>query len=398
MSSDNGLDLDNDRPSECRIATFIRKLYTMLEESLHPEIFDWTEDGESIIIKKPAEFGSQLLPKYFKHNRITSFIRQLNMYNFQKKRSRNAEHIYSHDLFKRGHKHILIQIKRKVKDGFLPNQHSHTHSAVGSDSNTNDLNSIVSENKMLKSLQDQTASRIKLLEDQLNELTNENKSLHYQVQQQKNKQNTMMDAFIKMRRENNPNQPFMYEKAGDDPHKQFATKGALLKNNSNSDLLPDGKMASMQATEAALYGGVYPGPDMKHGVPMAAINPAQMRQPLKPILNNVGPYDAALYYSMGKDGDAMIENYRNSMLADYNNNMNILGKRAAQLEEERKLYGDFEGDLTKRFMKNPGYGFDERTTLNLGDMKRLRQGFFSSIGDKEYENTFDTEIDLLCFQ
>ena len=44
----------------------------------------WGEDGNSFIIKNQSEFTKTMLPYYYKHSNMASFVRQLNMYGFHK--------------------------------------------------------------------------------------------------------------------------------------------------------------------------------------------------------------------------------------------------------------------------------------------------------------------------
>ena len=44
----------------------------------------WGEDGSSFIIKNQSEFTKTMLPYYYKHSNMASFVRQLNMYGFHK--------------------------------------------------------------------------------------------------------------------------------------------------------------------------------------------------------------------------------------------------------------------------------------------------------------------------
>ena len=68
----------NSKPSA---SAFLEKLYEiLLEPSNHPYIA-WQADGTSFLIKKVPELQEIVLPKYFKHNNLQSFVRQLNMYD-----------------------------------------------------------------------------------------------------------------------------------------------------------------------------------------------------------------------------------------------------------------------------------------------------------------------------
>ncbi|RYY69067.1 hypothetical protein EON63_24105, partial [archaeon] len=62
---------------------FLEKLFDILDDnSPYSHLIAWQPDGASFIIKKVHEFSETVLPKYFKHSNIQSYIRQLNMYGF----------------------------------------------------------------------------------------------------------------------------------------------------------------------------------------------------------------------------------------------------------------------------------------------------------------------------
>lgn len=59
---------------------FLTKTYQLVDDSAMDELISWNDDGTTFIVWKPAEFARDLLPKYFKHNNFSSFVRQLNTY------------------------------------------------------------------------------------------------------------------------------------------------------------------------------------------------------------------------------------------------------------------------------------------------------------------------------
>ena len=95
---------------------FLLKLYQILENESYKNIIHWTEDGKYFIISNLHDFTEQILPHYYKHNNYSSFIRQLNMYDFHKKKSGQNEHVFHHENFIRNRKDLLKLIKRKSKE------------------------------------------------------------------------------------------------------------------------------------------------------------------------------------------------------------------------------------------------------------------------------------------
>lgn len=79
-SDQNGVSL---KPLRCP-APFLLKTYDLVEQGIEGEdgikIVSWNEEGNGFVVWSPAEFSELTLPKYFKHNNFSSFIRQLNTY------------------------------------------------------------------------------------------------------------------------------------------------------------------------------------------------------------------------------------------------------------------------------------------------------------------------------
>jgi len=63
--------------------SFPYKLYDMLQDSDSKEAIAWTENGDAFRIID-HQLLSNVLPKYFRHNNVNSFIRQVYFWDFRK--------------------------------------------------------------------------------------------------------------------------------------------------------------------------------------------------------------------------------------------------------------------------------------------------------------------------
>ncbi|KAF6210857.1 hypothetical protein GE061_013968 [Apolygus lucorum] len=104
------------------VPAFIAKLWHMVSDSSCDDLICWSEDGTSFIIKDQVRFCSQLLPRYYKHNNMASFIRQLNKYGFHKVssiessslRNDKGDYEFAHEFFVKECISSLDMIKRKM--------------------------------------------------------------------------------------------------------------------------------------------------------------------------------------------------------------------------------------------------------------------------------------------
>uniref|UniRef100_A0A2I3BRL6 Heat shock factor 1 n=1 Tax=Mus musculus TaxID=10090 RepID=A0A2I3BRL6_MOUSE len=61
------------------VPAFLTKLWTLVSDPDTDALICWSPSGNSFHVFDQGQFAKEVLPKYFKHNNMASFVRQLNM-------------------------------------------------------------------------------------------------------------------------------------------------------------------------------------------------------------------------------------------------------------------------------------------------------------------------------
>ncbi|EHB17007.1 Heat shock factor protein 4 [Heterocephalus glaber] len=152
-------------PGPSPVPAFLGKLWALVGDPGTDHLIRWSPSGTSFLVSDQSRFAKEVLPQYFKHSNMASFVRQLNMYGFRKVVSIEQggllrpehDHVeFQHPSFVRGREQLLDRVRRKVpalrcEDGRWRPE---------------DLGRLLGEVQALRGVQDNTEARLRELRQQ----------------------------------------------------------------------------------------------------------------------------------------------------------------------------------------------------------------------------------------
>nr|XP_004661767.2 heat shock factor protein 4 isoform X1 [Jaculus jaculus] len=152
-------------PGPSPVPAFLGKLWALVGDPGTDHLIRWSPSGTSFLVSDQSRFAKEVLPQYFKHSNMASFVRQLNMYGFRKVVSieqggllrPERDHVeFQHPSFVRGREQLLERVRRKVP------------ALRGDDGRwrSEDLGRLLGEVQTLRGVQESTEARLRELRQQ----------------------------------------------------------------------------------------------------------------------------------------------------------------------------------------------------------------------------------------
>ena len=109
----------------------------------HADVLGWISHGKGFIIYKKKKFSSEVLPKYFKQSKFTSFTRKLNRWGFSRVTRGPETGSYYHKLFLRDQPDLCLQMScqntRQTNNSLSLRQHQRQQEQLNLTSNNNNI-------------------------------------------------------------------------------------------------------------------------------------------------------------------------------------------------------------------------------------------------------------------
>ncbi|XP_055030688.2 heat shock factor protein 4 [Misgurnus anguillicaudatus] len=185
------------------VPAFLTKLWTLVEDPETNHLICWSSTGTSFHVFDQGRFAKEVLPKYFKHNNMASFVRQLNMYGFRKVvnieqsglvKPERDDTEFQHFCFLQGHEQLLEHIKRKVS--IVKSEETKVRQE--------DLSKLLYEVQMLRSQQETMEMEMQDMKQQNDVLWREVVSLRQNHTQQQKVINKLIQFLFSQMQSNTP--------------------------------------------------------------------------------------------------------------------------------------------------------------------------------------------------
>ncbi|XP_003508586.1 heat shock factor protein 4 isoform X2 [Cricetulus griseus] len=152
-------------PGPSPVPAFLGKLWALVGDPGTDHLIRWSPSGTSFLVSDQSRFAKEVLPQYFKHSNMASFVRQLNMCGvcvcvcvcegglLRPER----DHVeFQHPSFVRGREQLLERVRRKVP------------ALRGDDTRwrPEDLGRLLGEVQALRGVQESTEARLQELRQQ----------------------------------------------------------------------------------------------------------------------------------------------------------------------------------------------------------------------------------------
>ncbi|XP_042632246.1 heat shock factor protein 1-like isoform X2 [Cyprinus carpio] len=186
------------------VPAFLTKLWTLVEDPDTDPLICWSPNGNSFHVIDQGRFSKEVLPKYFKHNNMASFVRQLNMYGFRKVvhieqgglvKPEKDDTEFQHPYFIRGQENLLENIKRKVTTVSNIKQEDFKLS-------TEEMSKMITDVQFMKGKQESMDSKISTLKHENEALWREVATLRQKHAQQQKVVNKLIQFLITLARSN----------------------------------------------------------------------------------------------------------------------------------------------------------------------------------------------------
>ncbi|KAK1572982.1 HSF-type DNA-binding protein [Colletotrichum navitas] len=278
---------------------FVRKLYKMLEDPAYANIVRWGNEGDTFVILETDKFTNDILPKHFKHSNFSSFVRQLNKYDFHKLR-RNDENNespygkqaweFKHSAFRADRKDNLDNIRRKAP---AQRKSQQTEDQFTTNQSINLLQeTLFAQQQQVQALQEQVAEMSRTNKTLVHEVHTMHKIIDAQRQSQHELLNYMSHAEDRMRGPRYHGQnPQMNGGAIDDQAPELRRARELLSSVTTNSMVDrelerlNGMYAQSSPPDSASSLMFQPG---NTGIPPMLAEHMNMRHLVYPVGENVG--------------------------------------------------------------------------------------------------------------